>query len=298
MSSSSSRSSSTWSVPRLAPLPEYSELPPDMSFLVTERARRFTTITLKEVRYPSGCPCHPKDEETVKLYERLGRAASPDGRPALYVRHSRPELTERSNSSDSTNTNESSRRSTRQALGSFFRRLSSTWQAGYQHSYHHVTHTSTQAALVCHFSTIIPSRSLTASKTFTICCHLNKSALRHILPKFEQHCNSFGFIHASTDYDCMITVRGSLQHGKLESLSLGSRIFIFIELYNSHTARFFIFPSLENLAETRSWPTNLHHASCTMHHHGCFPCILWFRKSQCVGILIRGCAANLSLSER
>ena len=108
MSSSSSRSSSTWSVPRLAPLPEYSELPPDMSFLVTERARRFTTITLKEVRYPSGCPCHPKDEETVKLYERLGRAASPDGRPALYVRHSRPELTERSNSSDSTNTNESS----------------------------------------------------------------------------------------------------------------------------------------------------------------------------------------------
>lgn len=121
----------------------------------------------------------------------------------------------------------------------------------------HIDTSSTCLPFLNHHSVTISD----GPQNLTICCHLNKSALRHILPKFEQHC-IFRFhscIHGLRlhDHGTRLKFRGvrqlkSLQHGKLESLSLGCRIFIFRELYNSHTAQFFIFLSLENLAETRS----------------------------------------------
>lgn len=112
------------------PLPEYSFDDPEMSFPVRDQQRRFTTITLREIRYPLGCPCHPKDPEAAKRHTSHIRSTSPDSRPPLWTAHSRPEIVQRSNSSDSTtstNSNESMRsRGPRQALGSFFRRISST----------------------------------------------------------------------------------------------------------------------------------------------------------------------------
>lgn len=119
------------------PLPDYSFDDPEMSFPVREQQRRFTTITLREIRYPLGCPCHPKGSEAANTQSnqyRSGtshyRSQSPDSRPAIYTHHSRPEIVQRSNSSDSTtstNSNDSTRsRTARQALGNFFRRISST----------------------------------------------------------------------------------------------------------------------------------------------------------------------------
>lgn len=128
MSTSSSSTSSSSSINEFFDVPDealpgYSEEDPDMPLHMRERQRRFTTITLREITYPLGCPCHPKDAEDAK---RFRRSYSPDSRPILYVPHSRPEVVQRTNSQDSTASNNSnSSRPTRQSLGSFFRRTSS-----------------------------------------------------------------------------------------------------------------------------------------------------------------------------
>lgn len=105
-------------------LPGYSRADPEISNLMREQERRFTTITLKEIRYPLGCPCHPRDAEQTKKAPL--RSLSPDSRPPLYVGHSRPEFVERTNSTDSTASSSSREtRSARRGLTSFFRRVSS-----------------------------------------------------------------------------------------------------------------------------------------------------------------------------
>lgn len=92
----------------------------DMTFS-RQRERRYTTITLREIRYPLGCPCHPADPEAAK--KQRYRAPSPDSRPS-YIYHSRPELTPRTESQDSTASDTS--QTSRGRFGSLFRRVSNT----------------------------------------------------------------------------------------------------------------------------------------------------------------------------
>ncbi|KAJ9499697.1 hypothetical protein H2202_004687 [Exophiala xenobiotica] len=54
-------------------LPSYNTLFPEdepVANNINERRRRFTTITLREIYYPSGCPCHPKEKKSDKKGKR------------------------------------------------------------------------------------------------------------------------------------------------------------------------------------------------------------------------------------
>ena len=123
MSASSNNSSSVQLATAASNPPEYSFDDPEMSFLVRDQPRRYTTITLKEIKYSYGCDCHPA-QPTKKQPERT-RALSPDSRPALYTPHSRPEVIQRNNSTDSTDSNASTQSNTGRRLRSFFRQLTS-----------------------------------------------------------------------------------------------------------------------------------------------------------------------------
>ncbi|KAJ9609533.1 hypothetical protein H2200_005860 [Cladophialophora chaetospira] len=55
-------------------LPPYNALfPEEETNVVVNGRRRFTTITLREIYYPAGCPCHPKEK---KLSKKAGKSAA------------------------------------------------------------------------------------------------------------------------------------------------------------------------------------------------------------------------------
>lgn len=102
---------------------EDNNVPSEVALYLPEQPRRCTTITLREIRYPEGCPCHPKDSEKAKKQaEKLKRLEFLDNATPAYVPHARPEMTIRS---DSLNSTSSSSSPTRASLSRFFRRSSS-----------------------------------------------------------------------------------------------------------------------------------------------------------------------------
>lgn len=105
-------------------------------FHVREPQRRCTTITLREIRYPYGCPCHPEppsDDKRrksslphVQSANELYRVSSWDRDMNRWRPHARPELTRRADSESSTasdGSNDSSTRSKPRILRPFSRLL-------------------------------------------------------------------------------------------------------------------------------------------------------------------------------
>jgi hypothetical protein len=101
-------------------LPSYSSLFPDSDIIITQHNRgrqtRLTTITLREIVFPAGCPCHPAQPYAIR------RPPTPPYRD-FYVPRGRPTVIERAGSvsgestlseagsgSGSSNSSESSRR--------------------------------------------------------------------------------------------------------------------------------------------------------------------------------------------
>ncbi|KAK5237705.1 hypothetical protein LTR47_000797, partial [Exophiala xenobiotica] len=88
-------------------LPSYNTLFPEdepVANNTNERRRRFTTITLREIYYPSGCPCHPKEKKPDKKGKRKQQEQTHPNQfriedaldMPLWLGHARPTMTERS----------------------------------------------------------------------------------------------------------------------------------------------------------------------------------------------------------
>lgn len=84
-------------------LPSYADLQtPDqsnvpVSFMRGPRAGRCVTITLQEIRFPVGCPCHPVDPEGLKKADKKKQKQPLTFEPMFassWVPHSRPALVE------------------------------------------------------------------------------------------------------------------------------------------------------------------------------------------------------------
>lgn len=120
--SSSSASSAAASMDQL---PNYNSLFPLQDQRPTNRShearRRYTTITLREIYYPGGCPCHPVPPPLSKKNKK-DKKNKPNQPPppdlfdineSLWLGHARPVFTERSasqssgSSSSSTNSSNS-----------------------------------------------------------------------------------------------------------------------------------------------------------------------------------------------
>ncbi|KAK4937640.1 hypothetical protein LTR10_021786 [Elasticomyces elasticus] len=119
-------------------LPPYNTLfreeePPAPTETNTNIRRRYTTITLREIYYPSGCPCHPPEQPDKK-----GKRKQHDHPPnhfriddaldgPMWLGHARPTLAERtpSQSSAVSSSNSSTTSSKTRPWNWFHRRTSS-----------------------------------------------------------------------------------------------------------------------------------------------------------------------------
>ena len=111
-------------------LPPYNALfPEEDTEVVVHGRRRHTTITLREIYYPGGCPCHPKERKPNKRsgkskQERPGTQMNrfePDPlHDCMWMGHSPPTINERiaSHSTESSSRSSSSASSTNSSEGS------------------------------------------------------------------------------------------------------------------------------------------------------------------------------------
>jgi len=94
-------------------LPSYNTLfPEDDANITINGRRRYTTITLREINYPGGCPCHPKEVKGKKKAKKATQQPPPlhfsDVNESLWLGHARPMVTERSQSRSTEISNSSS----------------------------------------------------------------------------------------------------------------------------------------------------------------------------------------------
>src|SRR4051812_6721267 len=91
-----------------AELPTYNALFPAEEEANRTPRRRYTTITLREIYYPGGCPCHPIEKPSRKGKKKKCEHQPPTLRPDsfeinenLWLGHARPVMTDRSQSQSS-----------------------------------------------------------------------------------------------------------------------------------------------------------------------------------------------------
>jgi hypothetical protein len=109
-SSSLSTVTTTPDSPDGPPPPSYTSLfPVQTTTTMTEptdlmrtrsHSRRYTTITYREIRFPSGCPCHAKNARAAYEAERKERIAISRAN-SDYALHARPVLVQRADSAGS-----------------------------------------------------------------------------------------------------------------------------------------------------------------------------------------------------
>jgi len=111
-------------------LPPYNALfPEEETNWVINGRRRYTTITLREIYYPGGCPCHPKERKSAKKSgkskQEPTKTQTPQFEPdplhdCMWMGHARPTINERtaSHSSESSSRSSSSSSSTNSREGS------------------------------------------------------------------------------------------------------------------------------------------------------------------------------------